>query len=82
MVRIVNGQIETSGSGQLVKKSPLDKIAAFFWSLVNMLLIFFQTIVHPRPTSGGKFTDGARRPVGRVNHGGSSDTMVRPGGGG
>mmetsp|Transcript_63055 Transcript_63055/g.150252 ORF Transcript_63055/g.150252 Transcript_63055/m.150252 type:complete len:86 (-) Transcript_63055:169-426(-) len=84
MVRIVNGEIETSdGTGKtLVKKSVLDQIAGFFWDMMRVISIFIQTIVFPRSTTGGKFADGGSRPVGRINPGGSSNTMVRPPGGG
>mmetsp|Transcript_112983 Transcript_112983/g.314389 ORF Transcript_112983/g.314389 Transcript_112983/m.314389 type:complete len:88 (-) Transcript_112983:434-697(-) len=81
MVRIVNGEI--GGSLQKSSRSPLDKVADFFWGIIAFFVLFFQSMFSPK---GGAFKpakpDG-KREVRRINPGGSSNTMLRgtpPGG--
>mmetsp|Transcript_83575 Transcript_83575/g.259642 ORF Transcript_83575/g.259642 Transcript_83575/m.259642 type:complete len:90 (-) Transcript_83575:347-616(-) len=83
MVRIVNGEIGGSGSLQRRPRSPLDKIADVFWGIVAFFVLFFQSMFSPK---GGTFKpakpDG-KRPVKRINPGGSSNTELNctpPGG--
>mmetsp|Transcript_129833 Transcript_129833/g.416621 ORF Transcript_129833/g.416621 Transcript_129833/m.416621 type:complete len:88 (-) Transcript_129833:7-270(-) len=76
MVRIVNGEVCAAGTVQKRSSSPLDKIAELFWGLVSFITLFFNSMFAPK---GGTFkpaVPAGRRNVGRINHGGSSNTKT------
>mmetsp|Transcript_41614 Transcript_41614/g.89344 ORF Transcript_41614/g.89344 Transcript_41614/m.89344 type:complete len:94 (+) Transcript_41614:293-574(+) len=86
VIKIVNGEVVGEGSSTTLarKNSVIDRLASLFWGFIAFWILFFKTIFAPQ--SGTTFRparpDNGRRQVGRINPGGSSNTMMGPGGGG